>query len=47
MLENGEVVEYTEMITLEMLAENPEDRPYYEDAERRGRGVFISTSTMH
>jgi len=37
---DGSFVEYTEMITLEMLAENPGDVCPVPDAELIGRGTF-------
>lgn len=39
-LQNGNVVEYTEMISLEALQENPQDRCGFADAKYLGIGVF-------
>lgn len=39
-LDNGYVVEYTEMITFEMLAENPEEVCGFGDAKLLGFGKF-------
>ena len=39
-LQNGKVVEYTEMISFEMLKENPADTSGYDDAICLGYGKF-------
>ena len=37
---DGEMVEYTELVSLDALKENPGDTCFYEDAEFVGEGVF-------